>query len=74
MSLMTQMLVAEKYGLRLDVKQLAEVLGLTQGTIHNQISAGKFCIVTYVDSGKRYADYRDVAAHFDTVRNNALPH
>lgn len=74
MSLVTQMMVAEKYGLRLDVKQLAEVLGLTPGTILNQISAEKFCIATYVDGGRRYADYRDVAAHFDTMRSNALPH
>lgn len=73
-SLITQMLVAEKYGLRLDVKQLAEVLGTTPGSIHNQISAGKFCIATYLDSGKRYADYRDVAAHFDAVRSHAQRH
>lgn len=70
-SLVTQMFVAEKYGLRLDVNQLAKVLGITPGTILNRISANTFAIPTYLDNGKRYADYRDVAAHFDNIRNNA---
>lgn len=70
-SLVTQMFVAEKYGLRLDVTQLAQVLGITPGTVLNRISANTFGIPTYIDNGKRYADYRDVAAHFDNVRETA---
>ncbi|UBB19531.1 hypothetical protein [Comamonas odontotermitis] len=70
-SLVTQMFVAEKYGLRLDVNQLAQLLSITPGTVHNRISANTFDIPTYLDNGKRYADYRDVAAHFDSIRNNA---
>jgi excisionase family DNA binding protein len=70
-SLVTQMFLAEKYGLRLTVEQLAEVLGRTKGTIYNQISAGGFEIPTYVDGNKRFADYRDVAAHLDTCRERA---
>ncbi len=70
-SLVTQMFVAEKYGLRLDVAQLAQVLGITPGTVLNRISANTFGIPTYLDNGKRYADYRDVAAHFDNVRQAA---
>lgn len=71
-SLVTQMLVAEKYGLRLDTAKLAELLGQTSGAILNQISAGTFPIPTYKDSGKRWADYRDVAAHLDNMRQSAL--
>lgn len=67
-SLVTQMFLAEKYGLRLDVKQLGEVLGISPGTVLNRISANTFRIPTYIDNGKRYADYRDVANHFDTIR------
>ncbi|WP_312412601.1 hypothetical protein [Comamonas sp.] len=67
-SLVTQMFVAEKYGLRLDVAQLAQVLGITPGTVLNRISANTFGIPTYLDNGKRYADYRDVAQHFDSIR------
>ncbi|GAB2836721.1 hypothetical protein GCM10027276_44240 [Comamonas piscis] len=70
-SLITQMFVAEKYGLRLDVNQLAQVLGITPGTVLNRISAHTFGIPTYIDNGKRYADYRDVAAHFDSIRQHA---
>ena len=59
------MFVAEKYGLRLNLNHLAQVLGITPGTVLNRISARTFDIPTYIDNGKRYADYRDVAAHFD---------
>lgn len=67
-SLVTQMFVAEKYGLRLDVNQLAQLLNITPGTVLNRISANTFGIPTYIDNGKRYADYRDVAVHFDHMR------
>lgn len=68
-SLVTQMFIAEKYGLRLDVKQLAEILGISQGAVQNRISANTFNIQTYIDNGKKFADYRDVAAHFDKMRH-----
>jgi len=70
-SLITQAIVAERYGLRLGVEQLAAVLGLTKGTIYNQLSAGTFPIPTYVDGGKRWADYRDIAEHLDACRIRA---
>jgi len=70
-SLVTQMIVAEKYGPRLGIEQLAEVFGITKGAIYNQISAGTFAITTYVDGGKRWADYRDVAQHLDDCRAKA---
>lgn len=65
MSLFTQALVAERYGLRIGVEKLAEIMGMTKGTIYNQLSAGSFPIKTYIDGGKRYADYRDIADHID---------
>lgn len=71
MSLLTQVIVAEKYGLRLDLAQLAEILDVQPTTLRNQISAGTCKVPTYVDSGKRWADHRDVAAHFDTLRASA---
>lgn len=67
-SLVTQMIVAERYGLRLSVAQLATVLGRAEGTIRNQISAGRLGIHTYVDGGQRWADYRDVADYIDAMR------
>jgi hypothetical protein len=70
-SLVTQMIIAERYGPRLGVEQLAECLGISKGAIYNQISAETFSVATYLDGGKRWADYRDVAAHLDKCRELA---
>lgn len=71
MSLITQAFVVERFGLRLSVEQLAVVLGLSKGAIYNQISAGTFPVKTYLDSGKRWADYQHVAEHLDACRETA---
>lgn len=70
-TLVTQMIIAEKYGPRLNIEQLSLALGLTKGAIYNQISAGTFVIPTYIDGGRRWADYRDVAEHLDACRERA---
>jgi hypothetical protein len=71
MSLVTQAFIVEKYGLRLNAEKLAEVLGITKPALYNQISAGTCPVKTYIEAGKRWADYRDVAAYFDAVRQQA---
>lgn len=71
MSLITQAFVVERYGLRLDMKQLAEVLGIKPGTLANWISAGACPVKTYLDGGKRWADYQHVAEHLDACRETA---
>lgn len=71
MSLMTQAFLLERYGLRLNSTQLAEALGITRAALHNQISAGTCPVKTYLESGKRWADYRDVADYFDSIRAKA---
>ena len=71
-SLVTQVIVAERYGLRLSIEQLATVLGLSKGAVYNQVSSGVFPIITYMDGGKRWADYRDVAKHLDECRDTAI--
>lgn len=70
-SLLHEVLVFEKYGMRLNIDQLAEALGLTRNTIYNQISQGTFKIKTYVDGGRRFADYRDFAIYLDLLRESA---
>lgn len=70
MSLLHEAIIAEKYGLRLTVEQMAEALNLARNTIYNQIAAGTFKVRTYVDGGKRYCDYRDLAAYLDQVRES----
>ncbi|KRB73474.1 helix-turn-helix transcriptional regulator [Noviherbaspirillum sp. Root189] len=71
MSLVTQAFIVEKYGIRLKLEQVAEILGVTKGALYNQISAGTCPVKTYVDGGKRWADYRDVAKHIDECRELA---
>lgn len=70
-SLVTQMIVTEKYGLRLNTAQIAEVLGITKAAVLNKVSDGTMPIKTYMDAGKRWADYRDVAEHLDACRQRA---
>lgn len=67
MSLVTQAFVVEKYGIRLTVDQLAAVLGVTKPALYNQFSARSCPVKTYLDGGKRWADYRHVAEHLDAM-------
>lgn len=71
MSLLTQAYLLEQFGPRLTIDQMAEVLGLKPGTIYNQVSAQTFPVPTYVEGGKRFADYRDLAAYLDECRSRA---
>lgn len=68
MSFLQQAYLLEKYGMRLGVPELAEVLGDEEKTIYNKVSKGTLGIPTYIDGKKRYADVRDVAAYFDDKR------
>ena len=70
-SLMTQAIVAETYGLRLTMDQLAKALGIARNTIYNNVAKGTFNLPTYLDGGQRWADYRDVAAYLDAGRGRA---
>ena len=70
MSLLTQAIIAEKYGVRLDMDQLADLLRIKKKTIQNEIAAGTFGIKTYVDHG-RFADYREVASYLDQCQDFA---
>jgi predicted DNA-binding transcriptional regulator AlpA len=61
----------DKYGPRMSLDELAEVLGIARATVNNQISDGSFPIATYRDAGKRWVDYRDVDAYIDQCRARA---
>lgn len=71
MSILTQMVLIEKYGLRVDLEQLATILDVIPPTIRRKISESSFEIPTYLDGGKRWADIRDVANYFDQRREEA---
>ena len=68
MSLVTQAMIFERYGPRLNTDQLAQVLGISKGALYNQLSAGTCPVKTYLDAGKRWADYQHVAEHLDAMR------
>lgn len=71
MSMLNQMFLLEKYGMRLTVEQLAEVLGTSPLAIHRRICEDSLGIPTYLDGKKRYADIRDVATYMDSMREAA---
>ena len=72
MSFLTQAFLLERYGPRLSTAQLAECLGLAEGTVRNRISSGRLPVPTYLDNGSRWADYRDVALYLDDLRSRAV--
>lgn len=73
MSLLTQAYLLDKYGPRLNVSQLAQLLNLAEGTLRNQLSARSFPIQTYVESGRRFASYQAVAEYLDHMAQGARP-
>ena len=71
MSLLTQAFLLEKYGPRLSLDDIADVLGSTKNTLYNQISQGTCPLPTYLDGGKRWAAMEDVALYFTEQRKKA---
>ena len=71
MSLLSQMVLIERHGLRVDLDRLAAILETTPANLRRKVSDGTLGIPTYLDGGKRWADTRDVAAYFDSQRERA---
>lgn len=71
MSLMLQAYLLEKYGPRLGTEELAEVLGMSPRTLGNKLYRNEVPVPTYKDSGKVWADCRDVAEYLDACRAKA---
>lgn len=67
MTLMTRAAILDKYGLRLSVEQLADVLGLHTATVYNLVSKGEFPIRTYKEGTRRFASYEAVAEYLDNM-------
>ncbi|WP_186119353.1 hypothetical protein ACN262_31485 [Burkholderia gladioli] len=71
MSLLTRAYILEKYGPRMTLAQLAQLLLMSEGTIRNQISADTFPIATYKEGGARFAAYDAVADYLDRMSDLA---
>ena len=65
MTLLTRAALLDKYGFRLTMEQLGEVLGLSPGHIQNLMSSGQFPVRTYRDGQRRYASYEAVAEYLE---------
>ncbi|MBB6319280.1 hypothetical protein [Paraburkholderia tropica] len=71
MSLLTRAYILEKFGVRLSVPQLAQLLSMAEGTVRNQISAEVFPIPTYKEGSARFAPYEAVADYLDRMSEQA---
>lgn len=71
MKLLTTVYLLERYGPRLDMDGIAEVLRMSKGTLHNRLYRGEIALKTYLDGGKRYADAMDLADYLDAMRASA---
>jgi predicted site-specific integrase-resolvase len=71
LSIFTQALVFERYGARLDLDDLAQLLKVQKTTIYKHRGLGTFPIPTYQEGKLIFADYRDVAEYLDRCRAQA---
>jgi hypothetical protein len=69
--LLTQAVILDRYGPRLTMDQLAEALGIKTGSLRNLVAAGTCPVATYLDVGRRWADYQAVAQHIDDCASRA---
>ena len=71
MKLATRAMIVDKYGMRLSMEQLAEVLDVTPNTLYNMITAGEMPIPTYKEGKRRFAAYDAVADYLDGMAAQA---
>lgn len=65
--LMTRAALIDRYGLRLTMEQLGEVLGYKPQSLYNMIADGDLKIATYKEGNRRYASYDAVADYLDSM-------
>lgn len=71
MTLLTRAAILDKYGLRLSMEQVAEVLGISPGHIANMLTDGEFPIRTYKEGKRRFASYEAVAEYLEKMDEDA---
>lgn len=70
--LTTRAMIVDRYGLRLSIDQVAEILSISPSSIYNMLTLGTFPIRTYKDGGRRFASYEAVADYLDAKDEEAL--
>lgn len=69
--LTTQAMIVDRYGLRLSMDQLAEILAISPGSLYNMISSGELPIRTYKEGHRRFVSYEAVAEYLDAKDGEA---
>jgi len=69
MPLLTTAWLLDRYGARITMKELAEVLKVSPRTVTNKLSAGSLGIPTYYDSG-RFVKAEDLAIYLDSFKGS----
>lgn len=68
---MLELYLLQRFGPRLTMHQLVDLLQIGYSTAVRQIRTKEFPISTYMEAGNRYADFRDVAKHLTRCREEA---
>ena len=71
MTLLVRAHLLDKYGPRLTMDQVAEVLHLHPGTVYNMVSSGECKLKTYKEGTRRFASFDAVADYLDSMADTA---
>jgi len=63
--LTTRAMIVERYGIRLSMQQVAEILDVTPNTVYNMLADGSLPIRTYKEGKRRFASYEAIAEYLD---------
>jgi len=72
MKLATRAALIDRYGMRLTMEQVAEILGWSTHTVYQQAVNGSLPIRTYKEGSRRYASYEAVADYLDGKDEEAM--
>ena len=67
MTLLTRAGLLDKYGFRLSMEQLAEVLAISPGHLANMLAQQQCPIRTYKEGARRFASYEAVAEYLEKM-------
>lgn len=70
--LITRAMIVDRFGMRLSMDQVAEILAISPSSVYNMISLGEFPIRTYKEGARRFASYEAVADYLDAKDDEAL--
>ena len=68
---LTRAYILEKYGVRLDMDQLASLLRISKHTLYKQKSDGNLGFAMYTENGRCFADYEEIAKYLDKKSEEA---